>query len=73
MVVGSFERYEIGKLCKGLSDYQQNRYPDMPYKIIREATAEEWKSGWEEANQKKMPLSLFEAAKKYYFYEVSID
>jgi hypothetical protein len=77
MIIGQYRKLEIGSIHYGITDTQWNRHPNMPYKIIREATQEEWVQDAKEAGGTEedieYALRLAQGCGGGHYYEVSID
>lgn len=75
MIIGSFEKLEVGKRYGVDSDeyitdkYKVSHY-NQPFLVLRESTKDEWIA---ECIKDNIPMPSLSLIRDAYFYEISID
>ena len=72
MILGGPHACKVGDIRVGCTDYKGVYHPSVAYRIIREATREEWEAAAREAGGDPDDVPE-EARAKGYYYEVSMD
>lgn len=72
MIIGSWDKKEIGKRYFGILDAQKNEQL-VPYLILKESSFEDWLLEYERDLGYKLPEWRKNRAKLAHFYKISVD
>lgn len=74
MILGGYEKLEIGERRTSCTDHERNEHPKQPFVVLREATLEEM---IEQCHEYGVPEHLIDIWRREasfsFFYEVSVD
>lgn len=75
MIMGCFNKHEIGERLTGLTDEQGVYHEDQPFVIVRASTFEEWYADASAPECQAMPAEqlAFARSGKAFFYEIATD